>query len=85
MRRSTRLDRGLCVVAWTCRFLKAAIKHLACSYSDHRLMILQLDPGLGARLRERPFKFQSMWLRHKDFPSRMKDHWTCGESSYCTC
>lgn len=45
------------------------------SYSDHCPLLLQLNPGLGVRLGDRPFKFHAMWLRHKDFRRLIKEEW----------
>lgn len=57
-RHSSRLDRGQCDGAWKCCFPLASIAHLTHSYLDHCPMLLQLDPGLGQSLGDKPFKFR---------------------------
>lgn len=74
-RHSARLDRGMCDDQWRRIFPKAMVKHLSHSYSDHCPLLLTLDLGKEKRLGERPFRFQSMWLRHKDFMGWMKNEW----------
>lgn len=51
------------------------VKHLSHSYSDHCPLLLTLDPGKERKLGERPFRFQAMWLRHKNFIRWMKEEW----------
>lgn len=75
-RRAAHLDKGLCSAEWRRTFQMASIKHLTHSYSDHCPLLLQINPGLGKRLGDRPFRFHAMWLRHKDFIRWMKDNWS---------
>lgn len=72
---SERLDRGLCDIDWRNLFPEACIKHLAYSQSDHCPILLQLAAGGGRSLGERPFKFHTSWLLHRDFPNLMESAW----------
>lgn len=38
----------------------ASVEHLTHSYTDRCPLLLQLNPGLGRRLGERPFRFHAM-------------------------
>lgn len=76
-RRLTSLDIGLCDVVWRQSFPSAVIKHLPHSYSDHCPILLGMQSKKGMRLGDMPFKFQAMWLRHRNFSSWMKEQWEC--------
>lgn len=65
-RRSARLDRGMRNEEWRCAFPMEIVRHLPHSYSDHCPLLFCLEPGLGRRLGDRSFKFQAIWLRHRD-------------------
>ena len=51
-----RLDRGVANYDWMAKFPTAAIRHLHCISSDHRPLLLMLNPnGELARWKRKPF------------------------------
>ena len=48
--------------------------HLARVNLDHYPLLLNLYPNLVANS-NRPFRFQPMWLSHKDFPAIVRESW----------
>ncbi|KAL0012862.1 hypothetical protein SO802_007970 [Lithocarpus litseifolius] len=70
-----RLDRCWANPAWKVYFSEANVTHLAKINSDHCPLLLNLNPDAGPSS-SRPFRFQSVWLSHKDFPAVVRDAWT---------
>lgn len=55
-------------------FSKASVTHLPRVFIDHCLVLLELakPPPMCSN---RPFRFQTMWLMHPEFPKFVKDSW----------
>lgn len=61
-----RLDRGVAAHDWLEKYLIAFIQHMHCVESDHRPILLVLDPnGESHRWKRKPFWFEEMWLVDK--------------------
>lgn len=57
------LDRGVANYDWMAKFPTATIRHLHCISSDHRPLLLLLNPsGELARWKRKPFCYEEMWL-----------------------
>ena len=69
-----RLDRCWVNPSWKNFYSEANVTHLARINSDHCLLLLNLNPFLGSNT-DRPFRFQSIWLSHSDFPAVVRDAW----------
>ena len=58
-----RLDRGVANYEWLDRFPIGRVEHLHCFTSDHRPLLLNLDPnGKSQRWKRKPFRFEAMWM-----------------------
>jgi hypothetical protein len=73
-----RLDRGWANTDWKLLFPEASIQHLPRLNSDHCPLLLMLDPPPPSA-RNRPFRFQPMWLNHPDFPRVVEEAWQGNE------
>ncbi|KAK9994007.1 hypothetical protein SO802_023710 [Lithocarpus litseifolius] len=71
----SRLDRCWANPDWKVYFSEANITHLARINSDHCPLLLNLNPDAGPNS-SRPFRFQSVWLSHKDFLAVVRNAWT---------
>ncbi|KAL4638398.1 hypothetical protein ACB092_03G143700 [Castanea dentata] len=69
-----RLDRCWANPAWKAFFVEANVTHLARVNSDHCPLLLNLKP-VESEHQNRPFRFQSIWLSHSDFPNIVRDAW----------
>ena len=69
-----RLDRCWANPAWKEFYLEANVTHLARINSDHYPLVLNLNPNMG-NASDRPFRFQSIWLNHEEFPTVVKAAW----------
>ena len=69
-----RLDRCWANPEWKGFFEKANITHLARVNFDHYPLLLKLSPNMG-NMSDRPFRFQPVWINHKDFPAIVRESW----------
>ena len=69
-----RLHRCWANPGWKEFYPEANVTHLAKINSDHCPLVLSLNPNMGNIL-DRPFRFQSIWLNHEDFPSVVRATW----------
>ena len=61
---------GVANYDWMTKYPTATVRHLHCISSNHRLLLLLLDPnGELVRWKRKPFCFEEMWLVN----------WGCGE------
>lgn len=69
-----RIDRCFGNPSWRIAFPKASVTHLPRVFTDHCPVLLELDkpPPMSSN---RPFRFQTMWLMHLEFPRFVKDNW----------
>ena len=67
-----RLDRCWVNPGWKELYPEANVTHLARVNSDHCPLLLNLNPFLGSTA-DRPFRFQTIWLSHSDFPTVVRD------------
>lgn len=68
-----RLDRLLVNEQWNLSCTNGFVKHLNRATSDHSPLLLSF--GGNNITGPRPFRFQSMWTRRKDFPSVVETNW----------
>ena len=59
---------------WKNFYPEANVTHLARINSDHCPLLLNLNPFLGSN-NDRPFRFQSIWPSHSEFPAVVRDAW----------
>ena len=74
-----RIDRCFANPLWRVLYPEAAVTHLPRTYSDHHPVLIELwkpEPDKA----NRPFRFQSMWLLHPEFPRVVKEAWSEGGS-----
>ncbi|KAA3475888.1 reverse transcriptase [Gossypium australe] len=69
-----RLDRALVNDAWMNTFPQSLVHHLTRIKSDHRLLLLTIEPDLNIP-NGRPFRFLAGWTQHKEFNNFVKDKW----------
>ena len=69
-----RLDRCWANPEWKEFYSKANVTHLARVNFDHCPLVLNLNPNMG-NVFDRPFRFQSIWLNHKEFPMVVRATW----------
>ena len=69
-----KLDRCWANPSWKASFPEANVTYLAGVNSDHYHLLLNLYPNLVVNS-IRPFRFQPMWLSHKDFPAIVRKSW----------
>jgi exonuclease III len=69
-----RLDRVLANPDWKILFPEASVSHLTRTHSDHCPVLLNLCPNIPCML-PRPFRFESIWFSHVDFPSIVEKAW----------
>ncbi|KAL9678244.1 hypothetical protein QQ045_016086 [Rhodiola kirilowii] len=69
-----RLDRAIANDEWRQRFPKAEVWHGVSGCSDHAPLIIRWIMHRKYS-RKRLFRFEPMWLRHRDFGDFIKDAW----------
>ena len=69
-----RLDRCWANSEWKRLFEEANVTHLVRVNFDHYPLLLKLSPNLG-NVSDRPFRFQPVWLNHKDFTAIVREAW----------
>ena len=78
-----RLDRRVATHDWLEKYPAASIRHLHCVESDHRPILLILDPnGESHQWKQKPYRFKEMWLADrgcndtvlKAWKSRLRGH-----------
>lgn len=70
-----RLDRGFANSDWRVQFLNATITHLPIIQSDHKPLLVALNPPTDNLLK--PFKFETMWISHPDTGYIILEAWHC--------
>ena len=70
-----RLDGCWANPDWRTFFTEANVTHLARINLNHCPLLLNLNPDSG-HSSNRPFRFQSVWLSHKDFSAVVREAWT---------
>jgi hypothetical protein len=69
-----RLDRVLANPDWRILFPEASVTHLTRTHFDHCPVLLNLCSNIPCML-SRPFRFESIWFSHVDFPSVVEKVW----------
>nr|XP_023888165.1 uncharacterized protein LOC112000298 [Quercus suber] len=69
-----RIDRCFANPSWRILFPEDSITHLPRVFSDHYHVLLELAKP-PAEIRNKPFRLQSMWLLHLEFPGVVKESW----------
>lgn len=67
-----RLDRCWANPDWKVFYTEANVTRLARINLDHCPLLLNLNPNTDLA-NNRPFRFQSFWLSHKDFPAVVRE------------
>ncbi|KAK2642540.1 hypothetical protein Ddye_024303 [Dipteronia dyeriana] len=70
-----RLDRTLCYKEWRIIFTEDFLEHLPRVSSDHCTILLNLYSHHIMRRDFKPFRFEAMWLKHREFSSMTKQFW----------
>ncbi|XP_031378431.1 uncharacterized protein LOC116193821 [Punica granatum] len=68
-----RLDRVVANLSWHLLFLEAMVQYLPRTHSDHRPILLKLNPTMSTM--NRPFRFESIWLSHIGFKNLVRNSW----------
>ncbi|KAK2653365.1 hypothetical protein Ddye_013221 [Dipteronia dyeriana] len=76
-----RLDRALCSMDWRLMFMEGFVKHLPRVTSDHCRILLCLHSNHVSQKSLKPFRFEAMWLKHKNFGDLMKQYWSMSSES----
>ncbi|CAM8901946.1 unnamed protein product [Rhodiola kirilowii] len=69
----SRLDRAVGDELWADKYPNSVIQHLISHHSDHCPLLLNLDGGVIAQ--ERPFRFESMWMRDAGLADIVNNNW----------
>ena len=69
-----RIDRCFANPAWRILQLEALVTHLPRTFSDHCPVLLELC-RVSVNQQNKPFRFQTMWLFHQDFPRVVQQAW----------
>lgn len=83
-RKAARLDKALCCDEWRLMFPSSTARHLGHAYSEYFLILMEISGVGAARLGERPFKFQAMWLLHANFFNMMEREWDWNGDLMCS-
>ncbi|KAL9680173.1 hypothetical protein QQ045_018051 [Rhodiola kirilowii] len=78
---SARLDRVVVNQAWRSLFPNAVVKHSIANSSDHTPIVLFLSERAKVN-KEKIFRFEPMWRRHRDFKDRVREFWKEQEGVY---
>ncbi|KAL5842942.1 hypothetical protein ACOSQ3_013545 [Xanthoceras sorbifolium] len=70
-----KLDRVVCSMDWRLRFPECFVKHLPRVMSDHCSLFLQLHSSHIPKSSLKLFKFEVMWLKHRDFADFVSLNW----------
>ena len=70
-----RLDRGLCSMEWRSLYAEGFVRHLPRTSSDHCPIMLSLHSTHVPRNSFKPFRFEAMWMKHKDFGELVRHRW----------
>lgn len=73
-----RLDRAVANEEWSLSYPNAEVWHLARAHSDHSPILLNTNPLAQSR-KDRPFRFEPMWMRNPLFPKLVEDSWGEGQ------
>ena len=69
-----RIDRCFANPAWRILYPDALVTHLPRTFSDHCPVLLELC-RVNVNQQNKPFRFQTMWLFHQDFPRVVQHAW----------
>ena len=67
-----KLDRTLYLVSWRLKF--AETYALTKAFSNHHPILITLH-DTGPSKKGRPFRFENVWLTHKEFQSFLEGEW----------
>ena len=79
-----RSDRALATCDWMAKFPAAKLYHLSSSVSDHYPLALHFVRRQKKRRYNRPFKFESMWLKNPKCEEVFQKAWDIGLMSDST-
>ena len=70
-----RIDQCFTNLVWRMLFPKALVTHLPMTFSDHCPILIELCKA-NVNQQNKPFRFQTMWLFHQDFPTVVQQAWS---------
>ena len=70
-----RIDRCFANLSWRTLYSDATVTHLPKIWSDHCPVLLELCRSYVCNL-IKPFRFQTMWLLHSEFPLMVQHAWS---------
>ncbi|KAK2650977.1 hypothetical protein Ddye_018466 [Dipteronia dyeriana] len=70
-----RLDKALCSMDWRIHFMEGFMRHLPRLMSDHCPILIQLHSNQIPNNTCKPFRFEALWLKHKDFDELIHNSW----------
>ncbi|KAK3204389.1 hypothetical protein Dsin_018435 [Dipteronia sinensis] len=71
-----RLDRALCSMEWRLHYFEGFVKHLPTMFSDHCPVLIQLQSTHIPISMSKPFRFEAMWLKNKEFDEIISNNWS---------
>ena len=73
-----RLDRMLVNETWATTFATTRVTNLPRICSDHGPLLSRCSLAADSRSGGNPFRFQNMWIRHRDFQQVVRNSWNQG-------
>ena len=70
-----RIDQCFANSVWRVLFPEALVTYLPRTFSDHCPVLIELSRD-SANQQNKPFRFQTMWLLHHDFPRVVQQAWS---------
>ncbi|XP_073359857.1 uncharacterized protein [Aegilops tauschii subsp. strangulata] len=71
-----RLDRALASASWTARYPLATLYHLDGATSDHGPILLRFDGTYQYAMKEKMFRYETMWQSHEAWRGKITDSWS---------
>ena len=70
-----RLDRGVATMEWIAKFPTAQVERVNVSRLDHKCLWLDLSPLVLTRNKQRPFRFEEIWMTDPGCEETIKNAW----------
>ena len=74
-----RLDIAICSMDWRLLYIDGYVKHLPRVLSDHCPVLIQFHSNHMPNSKNKPFRFEAMWLNHKKFDEFFINNWSSYE------
>ncbi|CAM8966334.1 unnamed protein product [Rhodiola kirilowii] len=79
METKARLDRALANQEWRKMFPEAEVIHEVSGVSDHAPIVIKWE-GVKTRGKLKLFRYEPMWLKHKEYSEKIRDIWELAAS-----